>query len=81
MGEDLDAVCARLLDMHQGAAEEQPESERNLPVVFNDWCASYGEPSHEKTLRYARRLQGSPVKYIVIDAGWTKSPEKSFEQG
>lgn len=77
----LDNVCADLLDMHAKYAETQPESEKELPVIFNDWCASYGEPSAEKTLQYAERLKDTPVRYIVIDAGWTESPEKSFGQG
>lgn len=80
-GEDLDQVCGRLLDMHKKVVDQQPESEQSLPIIFNDWCASYGEPSHVKTVQYARKLKGSPVKYIVIDAGWTESPEKSFGQG
>lgn len=81
VGHSLDRVCQNLLDMQQSSAEKLPECERDLPIVFNDWCASYGEPSHEKTLRYMERLKGTPVKYIVIDAGWTKSLGKSFGQG
>lgn len=80
-GGDLDQVCDQLLNMHKRTVDQQPESEKNLPIIFNDWCASYGEPSYVKTMQYARKLQGSPVKYIVIDAGWTESPEKSFGQG
>lgn len=81
VGRNLDEVCRQILNMHHKVVDTQPESEQGLPVIFNDWCANYGEPSHEKTLQYARMLQGSPVKYIVIDAGWTQSPEKSFGQG
>lgn len=80
-GTSLDDVCANLLDMHVKYAETQPESEKELPIIFNDWCASYGEPSAEKTFRYAEKLKDTPVRYIVIDAGWTESPEKSFGQG
>ena len=80
-GDSLDHVCHQILNMHHKAADQQPQVEQQLPIVFNDWCATYGEPSHQKTLEYAEMLQGTPVKYIVIDAGWTESLEKSFGQG
>lgn len=80
-GKDMDQVCDQLLDMHKWSVDQQPESEQSLPVIYNDWCASYGEPSYTKTVQYAKKLQGSPVQYIVIDAGWTESPKKSFGQG
>lgn len=81
VGGSLDEVCQNLLNMHRSVTEHTLECEKELPIIFNDWCASYGEPTHEKTLRYMERLRGTPVKYIVIDAGWTKTVEKSFGQG
>lgn len=81
VGETLDQVCSRILEMHQKIVDCQPLCEQTLPIIFNDWCATYGEPSHEKVLRYAKMLEGTSVEYIVIDAGWTESPAKSFGQG
>ncbi len=49
-----------------------PSSEASLPVVFNEWCSSWGNPNHKNILDVARRLVGSGVKYIVIDDGWMK---------
>lgn len=80
-GKSMDQVCSRIINMHHKYVDTQPGSEHTLPIIFNDWCASYGEPSHEKTLAYAEKLSGCPVKYIVVDAGWTETKEKSFGQG
>lgn len=81
VADDLNQVCRQLLDMQHDTATSIPESEKSMPVIYNDWCANYGEPTREKTLAYAERLKDTPAKYIVIDAGWTRSLEKSFGQG
>ncbi len=52
-----------------------PAVEAALPVVFNEWCSSWGSPTHDKIISVARKLVGSGVKYIVIDDGWMQAPE------
>ncbi len=69
---DLDALCDRLTAAQQRAAEAQPALERELPVVCNEWAATWGNPSHERVAGMARSLQGLGVRYLVIDAGWYK---------
>lgn len=81
VGRDLDAVCRRLFAHLEQAAKRQPESERDLPVVFNEWCTTWGNPSHERMLALADALAGTPVRYLVIDAGWTNVIPNSFGQG
>jgi alpha-galactosidase len=66
----LDDICQRLTAAQQRAADSAPAVEADLPVIFNEWCTSWGRPSHDNMLAIARRLQGSPVRYLVIDAGW-----------
>ena len=44
--------------------------EEGMPIIFNEWCTSWGEPSHEKNLKIVRKLNKSKVKYFVMDAGW-----------
>ncbi|HEX8341616.1 MAG TPA: glycoside hydrolase family 36 protein, partial [Tepidisphaeraceae bacterium] len=51
---------------------QQPAIEQDLPVVFNEWCTTWGDPRHDKVLAIADRLKGSGVRYLVIDAGWYK---------
>jgi alpha-galactosidase len=72
---DLDDLCARLVDMQLPAALAAPESEQDLPVICNEWCTSWGDPRHANLIAMADQLQGSGVKYLVIDAGWYKGDE------
>jgi alpha-galactosidase len=69
---DLETCCERLTRMQRPAAAAAPAVERDLPIVFNEWCTSWGDPSHERMLALADRLAGTPVRYLVIDAGWYK---------
>jgi alpha-galactosidase len=69
---DLDDLCARLVRMQLPSAEAAPASEMDLPVICNEWCTSWGDPRHENLVAMADQLQGSGVKYLVIDAGWYK---------
>ena len=41
-----------------------------MSIFFNEWCTSWGTPSHEKNLALAEKLKKSKVKYFVMDAGW-----------
>jgi alpha-galactosidase len=66
----LEALCHRLTDAQQHDADAHPATEKTLPIVFNEWCTSWGHPSHESVLRIADHLAVSPAKYFVIDAGW-----------
>jgi alpha-galactosidase len=78
---DLDDLCARLVNMQLSAAQATPASESDLPVVCNEWCTSWGNPRHEDLIAMADRLQGSGVKYLVIDAGWYKGDEGVWHLG
>jgi len=78
---DLDDLCARLVDMQLPAAEAAPPSESDLPVICNEWCTSWGNPRHEDLVAMADKLQGSGVKYLVIDAGWYKGDQGVWHLG
>jgi alpha-galactosidase len=52
--------------------------EHDLPVVCNEFCASWGEPTHASLEVLAKRLQGTGVRYLVIDAGWYADPGTSW---
>jgi alpha-galactosidase len=78
---DLDAVCDRLTATHSAAADRHPVIEHDLPVVFNEWCTTWGDPQHDRILAIADRLRGSDVRYLVIDAGWYKTPTGDWNDG
>ncbi len=77
----LDDLCDRLTRVQHRAADLHPQVEHDLPVVFNEWCTTWGDPSHEHICQLADRLQGTPVRYLVIDAGWYKRGESDWSSG
>ena len=47
-----------------------PPAERGLPVLFNEFCATWGEPTEASVLAQLAALKGRGVGVYVIDAGW-----------
>jgi alpha-galactosidase len=67
---DFDELCQRLTAMQSKAVEQAPDSEQALPVLINEFCTTWGNPTHESICALAKRLKGSGAKYFVVDAGW-----------
>ena len=63
----VDRVSQRLLTVHRA---NMPRPEAELPVLFNEYCTTWGDPSHENLEKIADRLQGHGIDFLVIDAGW-----------
>jgi alpha-galactosidase len=78
---DIDALCDRLTSMQDAAVNLQPQVEQDLPVIFNEWCTTWGDPSEKKLLAIADRIQGSGIRYLVIDAGWYKQGSNDWSSG
>ena len=78
---DLDAACDRLTALQHRPADTHPAREHTLPIIFNEWCTTWGDPSHEKLTALADRLRGSPVNTLVIDAGWYKTETTDWGTG
>jgi alpha-galactosidase len=70
--EGVDAICDALLAAQRSQAAPVPAMEKDLPIVFNEFCLTWGRPTEQSMLDISARLAGSPVKYVVIDAGWSK---------
>ncbi|MDO4647993.1 MAG: alpha-galactosidase [Eubacteriales bacterium] len=71
----LDDLCNRMIDAQRRnirAAEE-------LPIIFNEFCTTWGNPSAENLHRIVEKLQGKHVRYCVIDAGWYADEELNWE--
>ena len=64
----------RLVRCLQTSLKNSPAVEQDLPVIFNEWCTSWGNPTHENISALAARLAGSGVRYVVIDDGWAERP-------
>lgn len=68
----LDDACAALTAAQEPALASLPKSERALPVMFNEWATSWGDPSHANMVALAAALRGTGMKYLMMDAGWYK---------
>lgn len=77
---DLDDMCAALTAAQQVPLANVPKSEQALPVIFNEWATSWGDPSHANMTALADALRGTGVKYLVMDAGWYKSEGTSWAE-
>ncbi len=76
---DLDTCCQRLTSMQASPLAIGPASERKLPVIFNEWCSSWGRPTPDFILQTAEVLRSLPVDIFVIDDGWAEKPEGGFQ--
>lgn len=72
---DIDDLCAALTSAQIEAADRQPTCDRELPVIFNEWCSSWGVPTHENVMVNVQELAQTPVGIFVIDDGWAAKPE------
>lgn len=71
--EQIDELCQRLVEAQIEAAETAPESEQRLPVIFNEYCTTWGCPSHENIKEILNAIKGKGFEYFVIDCGWYKA--------
>lgn len=55
-----------------------PASEENMPILFNEYCTTWGNPSPAKINRLLKALKGLPIEYFVIDSGWYKPDDKGW---
>ena len=58
-----------------------PESEQDLPIVFNEYCTTWGNPSHENICEIVDAIKGKGFKYFVIDCGWYKENGNPWDIG
>ena len=71
----VDEASQRLLTVQR---ENWVGRGKPLPVLFNEYCTTWGKPSHENLMKIAGALRGRGVDYLVIDAGWYGSPERDW---
>ena len=67
----VDEVSQRLLTVQK---RNMPRPEAELPVMFNEYCTTWGNPTHENLKEIAECLDGKGMEFLVIDAGWYRKP-------
>ena len=70
--DSLDTLSKRLTDAGERFADNGPEREQDLPIVFNEYCTTWGCPSHENIVDILEAIKGKGFTYFVIDCGWYK---------
>lgn len=68
--QDVDGISYRLTSAQTGNLEMAPEVEKSLPIIFNEYCTTWGNPTEENMLKIVDILKGKGITYCVIDAGW-----------
>lgn len=71
-GGGVDLISQRMTGAMEEAADQGPESEQDLPVLFNEYCTTWGCPSHENISAILDAIKGKGFSYFVIDCGWYK---------
>lgn len=64
----VNEVCNALVH-EQDSRLRTPESEEDMPVVYNEYCASWGNPTQKRIERQLGAAAKLGAKYFVIDAG------------
>ena len=71
-GTSLLDVCDKLV---KAQSPHISEVDRDLPVIFNEYCTTWGSPSFSNLEKTAKRIEGSGIRYLVIDCGWYKKTD------
>lgn len=67
---DIQDLTNRMVRYQQRNDEDLPKSEHSLPVIFNDWCTTWGHPSEDNITSLANKIEGIGIDYLVLDDGW-----------
>lgn len=70
--ESFDRLTERLTEAALEGLACVPETEFELPLIFNEYCTTWGNPSHENITGILEKIKGKGFRYFVIDAGWYK---------
>lgn len=69
--DSFDILTGRLTQAHADAMSV-PAWEEELPLVFNEYCTTWGNPSHENIAAIVETIRDKGFRYFVIDCGWYK---------
>lgn len=70
--ESIDIFTGRLTRAAEEGLENVPDSEKDLPIIFNEYCTTWGNPSHKNICEILNKIKGKGFRYFVIDCGWYK---------
>lgn len=77
----LDYACQRLTHYGIKYVNKAPQSEQHLPVMFNEYCTTWGLPSDENITGILEAIRGHGLEYFVVDCGWFVEEGKHWANG
>ena len=75
---DFDRLCARLVSMQARALEKMKHTDY-LPVIYNEFCTTWGNPTQQNIERILNVIKDRDMDYFVIDSGWYADEVKGWE--
>lgn len=69
-GGGIDCISQRMTMALNETLDGGPEPEQALPIVFNEYCTTWGEPSHENICGILDAIKDKGFSHFVIDCGW-----------
>ncbi|MDR1639600.1 MAG: alpha-galactosidase [Clostridiales bacterium] len=76
---NIDGACARLLKAQEKNLKLVGQ-EPDLPIIFNEFCSTWGRPSRAFVDAASNVLSSEKVPYFVLDAGWYKGDVGDWEE-
>ena len=70
--DNFDVFTKRIVDSALEYVEKGPEIEKELPIIFNEYCTTWGNPSHKNISEIIKCIKDKGFRYFVIDCGWYK---------
>ena len=64
---NVDDACRQLLTIQKTRNTMQPAE---LPLLFNEYCTTWGIPSDDNITKIIERLKGRGYDYLIMDCGW-----------
>ena len=74
------ADADRRLVLGYGPEMSHARSEEEIPLIFNEYCCSWGDPQMSKLLALMDRASEVGAKYFVLDAGWYSAQSKRWDE-
>lgn len=70
--DSIDVFTERLTRAGWESVSQAPDPEQDLPIVFNEYCTTWGCPSEKNIREILKVIQNKGFGYFVIDCGWYK---------
>lgn len=71
---DLDDLCQALVAAQERNPATRSPADADQPIIFNEWCTSWGEPSLAAIEKSLPLLRQTRTGIYVIDDGWAEKP-------